>query len=175
MTAGVWSDLVQICLHGSPVWSLIGSNSGYLLQLGNPEIHRQQLLALRGKPGQKGKVYNDLLSISLIKAGKIRKINNDLRKRGNCGIRLKSSNLHAVYWLTDSQCCVSFCCTAKWFSYTHVYFFLTFFFIAVYHKILNIAPCAVQDLVVGLSILYTRACTRYPQTPIPSFPTPPPQ
>ena len=83
MTAGVWSDLVQIYLHGSPVWSLIGSNSGYLLQLGNPEIHRQQLLALRGKPGQKGKVYNDLLSISLIKAGKIRKINNDLRKREN--------------------------------------------------------------------------------------------
>lgn len=88
MTAGVWSDLVQICLYEFPGWSLIGSNSGYLLQLGNLETHRQQLLALRGKPGQKGKVYNDLLSISLIKVGKIRKINNDLRKITNCGIRL---------------------------------------------------------------------------------------
>lgn len=46
MTAGVWSDLVQICLHEFPGWSLIGSNSGYLLQLGNLETHRQQLLAL---------------------------------------------------------------------------------------------------------------------------------
>lgn len=61
------------------MWSLGGSNSGYLLLLGNPEIHRQWRLALRGKPGQKGKVYNDLLSISLVKVEKIGKINNDLR------------------------------------------------------------------------------------------------
>jgi hypothetical protein len=73
MTAGVWNDLAQICLRGFPVWSLSGSNSVSLLRLGNPETHRQRLLALRGKPGQKGKVYNDLLSISLVKVGKIRK------------------------------------------------------------------------------------------------------
>lgn len=100
MTTGVWSNLVQICLHEFPVWSPNGSNSGYLLRLGNSEIHRLQLLALRGKPGQKGKVYNDLLSISLIKVGKIRKINSDLRKTESCGIKsittLKSSNLHVI-------------------------------------------------------------------------------
>lgn len=60
------------------MWSLGDSNSGSLLLLGNPEIHRQWRLALRGKPGQKGKVYNDLLSISLVKVEKIGKI-NDLR------------------------------------------------------------------------------------------------
>ena len=83
MTARVWSDLAQICLRGFPVWSPGGSNSGSLLRLGNPQIHRQRLLALRGNPGQKGKVCNDLLSISLVNVERIRKINNDLRNTGN--------------------------------------------------------------------------------------------
>ena len=59
------------------------------------------------------------------------------------------------YWnIVDLQCRVSFRCTAKWFSYTHIYthiltFSFIFFSIMVYHRILNIVPCAIQyDLVV---------------------------
>lgn len=81
--AGVWSDPVPICPRGCPGWSPGGSSSGCLPQLGSPESHRPRPLALRGKPGQKGKVCNDLLSISLVNMGKIRKINNDLRNMGN--------------------------------------------------------------------------------------------
>ena len=42
------------------------------------------------------------------------------------------------------KCCVSFWCTAKWFSYIYNVFFFIFFSIMVYHGILNIVPCAVQ-------------------------------
>ena len=41
------------------------------------------------------------------------------------------------------KCCVNFCCTAKWFSYTYIFFFILFF-IVVYHRKLNIGPCALQ-------------------------------
>ena len=48
----------------------------------------------------------------------------------------------------DLQCCVNLCCTAKWFSYTYISFFI-FSFIMAYHRILNIVPCAMlQDLTV---------------------------
>ena len=47
-------------------------------------------------------------------------------------------------WL---QCCVSFWCRAKWFSYTYIciytHIFIRFIFIMVYCKILNIVPCAI--------------------------------
>ena len=52
----------------------------------------------------------------------------------------------------DLQCCVSFWCTAEWLSYTSIYaLFFIFFSITVYHRILTIAPRALQwDLGVYL-------------------------
>ena len=46
--------------------------------------------------------------------------------------------------IVDLQCCVSFRCKAKWFRYTYIYFFFIFFSNMVYHRILNIVPCAIQ-------------------------------
>ena len=48
------------------------------------------------------------------------------------------------YWsIVDLQCCVSFRCTAKWFSFIYIYIlFSRFFSIIGYNKILNIVPCA---------------------------------
>ena len=51
--------------------------------------------------------------------------------------------------ITDLQCCINFCCTAKWFSFINIYII----FHLVYHRILNIVPCGMQkDLVVYNSI-----------------------
>lgn len=47
MPLRVKSNLVNICLLWSPVWSLCSSNSGYLLLLWKCETHRQRLLAQR--------------------------------------------------------------------------------------------------------------------------------
>ena len=54
-------------------------------------------------------------------------------------------------------------------SFIHTYtFFLIFFFIIVYHRVLDIGPCAVQqDLVV---YLYTPTCICSSQTPTPTLP-----
>ena len=45
------------------------------------------------------------------------------------------------YWSTvNLQCCVHFCCTAKWLSYIHVYILFIFFSIVVYCRIVNVVP-----------------------------------
>ena len=59
-----------------------------------------------------------------------------------------------LYWcIIDFQCCVNFCCTAKWFSHTHtrththIYIYILFLytlFHIVYHRILNIVRCAIH-------------------------------
>ena len=74
--------------------------------------------------------------------------------------------------MVDLQSCVDFCCTAKWFSfiyiykyiyihihiyvyiyiYTHTHTQFHIFSIMVYHRILNMVLCAMQDLVVIHSI-----------------------
>ena len=45
--------------------------------------------------------------------------------------------------IVDVQCCVSFSCTAQWFSYIYTFFF-RFFSLIGYCKILSIVPCAIQ-------------------------------
>ena len=44
------------------------------------------------------------------------------------------------HWrIADLQCCTSFCCTAKWFSYIYI-----FFSVSVFHRVVNIIPCAIK-------------------------------
>ena len=40
--------------------------------------------------------------------------------------------------IVDSECCVSYWCTAKWLFYIYIYFF-----IMVHYRILNLLPCAI--------------------------------
>ena len=48
--------------------------------------------------------------------------------------------------VVDLQHCVHFCCTAKWFCYPYIYSF-PILSIIVYHKILDMVPCAIgQDM-----------------------------
>ena len=85
------------------------------------------------------------------------------------------------YWSTvDVQCCVNFWCTAKQFIhfiyiyiYTHTYtFFFTFVSIMVYHKILNIVPCAIEWDLVHPFYIYQFASAN-PKVLIHPFPPPP--
>ena len=48
------------------------------------------------------------------------------------------SFLKIFYWIiVNLQCCVSFKCIAKWFSYAYIYFFILFSIVG-YYKILSI-------------------------------------
>lgn len=53
-------------------------------------------------------------------------------------VYLLSRFLFKFYWITvNLKCCDHFCCTTKWFSYTHT---------AGYHRILSSHPCALQQV-----------------------------
>ena len=47
------------------------------------------------------------------------------------------------------QCCVHFCCTAKWLSYTSTHILFYTLFIMVYPRTLRIVPCAVQEVLAA--------------------------
>ena len=58
------------------------------------------------------------------------------------GLSRVFSNIYIFkfYWsIVDLQCCINFCYTAGWFSYTYI-----FFFTMVYHRLFNIVSCVVQ-------------------------------
>ena len=66
--------------------------------------------------------------------------------------------------IVNLQCCVSFRCTAKWFSYTYIYiYFFRLFSLIGYYKISSIVPC-------WLSILYIVVCVCSSQAPNLSLP-----
>ena len=47
-----------------------------------------------------------------------------------------------------------FCCTVKWLRYTYIYILFHILFIMVYHRVLNMVPCAVQQDLVYLSYMW---------------------
>ena len=71
----------------------------------------------------------------------------------SCGIRLKPVFTETTFFffnwsIVDLQYCVNFCYTVKLISVIHTYTFFIFFSIMVYHRILNIVPCAIQQNLV---------------------------
>ena len=62
-----------------------------------------------------------------------------------------------LFLVVDLQCCLSFRCTAEWFSFIYicVYFYFRLFSLKDYHKILSIVRCAVQWGPCWLSNYYT--------------------
>ena len=70
-------------------------------------------------------------------------------------VRLWDSS--SFYWsIIDLQCCLSFWCTAKWFSYTSIYlFFIIFFPIVVYYRILNTFPVLYSRTLLFMCFKYS--------------------
>lgn len=64
--------------------------------------------------------------------------------------------MRQLYWSTvDLQASAQFFCATKWLRFTYMYIrmlFFTYFPVMVYHKILDIAPCALQE---GLVVYYS--------------------
>ena len=99
--------------------------------------------------------------------------------------------LKTFYWSTvDLQCCVNFCCTAKWLSYTYISFFI--FFSIIFFSVIHIHVSILFQILfpfrllqsieqsslfytVGpcwLSILNIPVCTCQSQTPDLPLPAP---
>ena len=72
------------------------------------------------------------------------------------------------YWgIVDLQCCVNFCCAAKWFSYTYIHsFFSGLFHYGLSQDIEHSSLCCTVEPCCS-SILYTIVCICRPQTPNP--------
>ena len=57
------------------------------------------------------------------------------------------SFLKNVYWsIVDLQCCITFCCRAKWISYTYLYIysFIDNFSHVLHYRVLGRVPCSIQ-------------------------------
>ena len=75
--------------------------------------------------------------------------------------------------IVDSQCCVRFYCSVRWFSYARTYvLFDVLPHFGLSQDIESSSLCCTGG--PRLSILYETVCICQPQTPSPSFRTPPP-
>ena len=83
--------------------------------------------------------------------------------------------LKNLYWgLTDRQCCLKFCCTANWLSYTHTKIHILFLILFHYSLSLDseyISMHSQQDFVVYHSSVYYFASDN-PLLPVLPSPTP---